>query len=130
MQFVLLIYEPREQFDERKHADDDASWGPWRAYHRALLEAGVYVGGGPLERPETAATTLRQRGGERQVQDGPYADTKEQLGGFIILDLPTLDAALEWASRCPATDYGAVEVRPMADLTRIFGPDHGAPRRG
>jgi hypothetical protein len=130
MQFVLLIYEPREQLDERKHPEDDAFWAPWRAYHRALVEAGVYVGGSPLERPDTSATTVRQRGGERQVQDGPYADTKEQLGGFIILDLATLDSALEWASRCPAAGYGAVEVRPVADLTRMFGPEHGAPAGG
>jgi hypothetical protein len=124
MQYVMLIYEPERQFDGRTNPDDDASWGPWRAYHRALVEAGVYVGGSPLERPDTTATTLRVRGGERLVQDGPYADTKEQLGGFIILELPTLDAALEWASRCPAVEYGAVEVRPLADLTRIFGPNH------
>jgi hypothetical protein len=128
MQYVMLIYEPQTQFDERRRPDGDEHWGPWRAYHRALVEAGVYAGGGPLDRPDTTATTLRQRGGERQVQDGPYADTKEQLGGFILLELPTLDAALEWAARCPAADYGAVEVRPMADLTRIFGPNHAGQR--
>jgi hypothetical protein len=126
MQYALLIYEPRGQFDERTRADDDADWGPWRAYHRALVEAGVYVGGTPLERADTTATTLRVRGGEREVQDGPYADTKEQLGGIILLELPTLDAALAWAARCPAAEYGAVELRPLADLTRIFGPNHGA----
>jgi hypothetical protein len=124
MQYAMLIYEPERQFDERTRPDHDTFWGPWRAYHRALVEAGVYVGGSPLERPDTTATTLRVRGGERQVQDGPFADTKEQLGGFIIVELPTLDAALEWAARCPAVEYGAVEVRPIADLTRIFGPGH------
>jgi hypothetical protein len=130
MQYVMLIYEPQQEFDERKRPDDDPRWGAWRTYHRALVDAGAYAGGGPLERPDTAATTVRVRGGERQVQDGPYADTKEQLGGFILLELPTLDAALKWASRCPAAEYGAVEIRPMADLTRIFGPNHGAPRGG
>jgi hypothetical protein len=130
MQYVLLIYEPEAHFGDRVRPDDDPHWGAWRAYHRALLEAGVYVGGSPLERPDTTATTLRMRGGERHVQDGPYADTKEQLGGFILLDVPTLDAALGWAARCPAAEYGAVELRPAADLTRIFGPHHGAPGRG
>jgi hypothetical protein len=130
MQYVMLIYEPADEFDRRISPDEDARWGPWRVYHRALVEAGVYVGGSPLERPDTTATTVRVRGGQRQVQDGPYADTKEQLGGFIIFELPTLDAALEWAARCPAAEYGVVEVRPMADLTRIFGPNHGAPSRG
>lgn len=124
MQYAMLIYEPARQFDDRTRPDDDASWGPWRAYHRALVEAGIYVAGSPLEPPDTTATTLRLRGGERQVQDGPFADTKEQLGGFIIIELPTLDAALEWAARCPAAEYGAVELRPLADLSRIFGPDH------
>ena len=131
MQYVMLIYEPEQQFLERHRPDDDdAHWGAWRAYHQALVDAGIYVGGSPLERPDTTATTIRVRGGERQVQDGPYADTKEQLGGFIILELPTLDAALDWASRCPAAEYGVVEVRPMADLTRIFGPGHGGRARG
>jgi hypothetical protein len=59
-------------------------------------------------------TTVRVTGGKRAIQDGPYADTKEQLAGFIILELPSLDAAIEWASRCPATSVGAVEVRPLA----------------
>lgn len=130
MQYMLLIYEPEAQFDERRHPEDDPRWSPWRTYHQALLDAGIYVGGAPLERADTTATTLRVRGGERQVQDGPYAETKEQLGGFIVLELPTLDAALEWAARCPAAEYGAVEVRPVSDLQRIFGPNHGAPARG
>jgi hypothetical protein len=130
MQYVMLIYEPGEQFEDRKRPDDDAFWGPWRAYQKALVDAGVYVGGSPLTDPSTTATTIRIRGGERQVQDGPFADTKEQLGGFIMLELPTLDAALEWASRCPAARYGAVEVRPVADLTRIFGPEPVTAQRG
>jgi hypothetical protein len=129
MQFMMLIYEPSTQFDERQRpTDDNAHWGAWRAYHQSLVDAGIYQGGGPLERPEVTATTVRVRGGERQVQDGPYADTKEQLGGFILLEVPTLDAALDCASRCPAAAYGAVEVRPLADLTRIFGPGHRGAR--
>jgi hypothetical protein len=63
--------------------------------------------------PETG-TTVRQTDGKRTVQDGPYANTKEQLAGFIIMELPSLDEALEWAGRCPATAAGAVEVRPLA----------------
>ncbi len=125
MQYVLLIYERAESFEKRERPADDAAWGPWRAYHQALLQAGVYLGGSPLTDPSTTATTVRIRGGERQVQDGPFADTKEQLGGFIILELPTLDAALEWASRCPAAEYGAVEVRPAADLTQVLGSTCG-----
>jgi hypothetical protein len=73
----------------------------------------VLVGGNPLQAPETA-TTVRIKDGKRNVQDGPFADTKEQLGGFTILELPSLDAALDWAARCPAASSGAVEVRPVS----------------
>lgn len=128
MQFVMLIYETEKEFDDRTRPDDQARWAPWRAYYQALIDAGIYLGGSPLQRPETTATTVRVRGGERQVQDGPYADTKEQLGGFMMVELPTLDAALAWAARCPAAAYGAVEVRPAADLQNIFGSQHPWPR--
>jgi hypothetical protein len=90
--------------------------GAWRAYHKALIAAGVYAGGDPLEVPETG-TTLRIEDGKRRVQDGPYADTKEQLAGMVILELSSLDAALDWAAKCPAASVGAVEVRPLSPQT-------------
>ncbi len=117
MQFALLIYESPEAFATRGNDDNDPYIGAWRAYYKALVEAGVYVGGDPLQLPETG-TTVRLKEGKRSVQDGPYADTKEQLGGFTILELPTLDAALDWAARCPAASAGAVEVRPLAPETK------------
>jgi hypothetical protein len=110
MQFALLIYESPEALATRQ---SDAYIGAWRAYHKALVDAGIFVAGDPLHVPETG-TTVRITEGKRRVQDGPYADTKEQLGGFTILELPSLDAALDWAARCPAASYGAVEVRPLA----------------
>ena len=113
MQFALLFYESPEAFATRSNQTLDPYTGAWRAYYKALVEAGVYVGGDPLELPETG-TTVRQNGGKRRVQDGPYADTKEQLGGFIILEAPSLDVALDWAARCPTASAGAVEVRPLA----------------
>jgi len=117
MQFALLIYESSEAFAARKSDGTDPYTGAWRAYHKALVESGLFVAGDPLEVPETG-TTVRIQGGKRGVQDGPYADTKEQLGGFIILELPSLDAALEWAARCPAASSGAVEVRRIAPQTK------------
>ena len=117
MQFALLIYESPEAFASRKKDENDTYTGAWRAYYKALVDAGVYVGGDPLEVPETG-TTLRLTEGKRRVQDGPYADTKEQLGGFIVLELPSLDAALDWAARCPTASAGAVEVRPLAPETK------------
>lgn len=109
----MLIYETQEVFEDRMNTEDSPYIGAWRAYYKALVNAGVYVGGEPLHPPETG-TTIRQRDGKRDIQDGPYANTKEQLAGFILLELPSLDAALEWAARCPATSVGAVEVRPIA----------------
>ena len=122
MQFALLIYESPEAFSQRDSDGTDSYTGAWRAYYRAMVEAGIYVGGDPLQVPDTG-TTVRIKGGKRHVQDGPFADTKEQLGGFTILELPSLDAALDWAARCPAASGGAVEVRPLAPDTkhRIVG---------
>src|SRR6202140_12195 len=114
MQFALLVYESPEAFAKRNgKSEPDPYLGAWRADHKAFVEAGIYVGGDPLEVPETA-TTVRIKEGKRRVQDGPFADTKEQLAGFIILELPSVDAALEWAARCPGASIGAVEVRPLA----------------
>lgn len=113
MQFALLVHESAKGFESRHHGGHEEYVGAWRAYYRALLDAGVYVGGEPLDVPDTA-TTVRLHDERQRVQDGPYAETKEQLGGFIILELPSLDAALEWAARCPAATDGAVEVRPVA----------------
>jgi hypothetical protein len=117
MQFALLVYESPEAFATRNQDEPDAYIGAWRVYYKALVEAGIYVGGDPLEVPETG-TTVRCKEAKRRVQDGPFADTKEQLGGFIILELPSLDAALDWAARCPAASAGAVEVRPLAPAAK------------
>jgi len=113
MQFALLIYESPEAWATRNKDATDPYIGAWRAYYKALVEAEVYVGGDPLEVPETG-TTVRVQDGKRRVQDGPYADTKEQLAGFIVLELPSLDEALDWAARCPTASAGAVEIRPLA----------------
>ena len=121
MKYILLICETAQNLESRKTDGPDPYIAAWRAYHKALVASGVYVGGAPLKDVGTA-TTVRLKDGRRHVQDGPFAEAKEQLGGFIILDLPSLDAALEWAARCPAAATGAVEVRPVdaaAITTRI-----------
>jgi hypothetical protein len=115
MQYALMIYESADAFDARTGKDQEAYMGAWRAYADALRHAGVMAGGKGLQSPSTG-TTVRFRDGERTVQDGPYADTKEQLGGFFIIDVPDLDAALDWAARCPVAWDGAVEVRPILGL--------------
>ncbi len=114
MKYALLVYETPELFAGRKNRDENEPiLAAWRLYHRSLVEAGIYVAGDPLHVPEMA-TTVRVKKGKRDIQDGPYADTKEQLAGFMILELPSLDTAIEWAARCPAAAMGAVEVRPLA----------------
>jgi hypothetical protein len=113
MRYAILIYENEADFAAR--ADQDRRqryWAAWRAYTEALTAAGVIRTGAALQSGATG-TTVRMNGNIRQVQDGPYADTKEQLGGFVLIDVPDLDTALDWAARCPAASYGAVEVRPV-----------------
>ena len=113
MQYALIFAEPASEFEKRNDpAQAPAYWGAWMGYIGAMREAGVMRGGHGLE-PPMLATTLRLRDGQRHVQDGPYADSKEQLGGFIIIEVPDLDAALEWGSRSPAAAVGSVELRPV-----------------
>ena len=126
MQYALLIYESPEDFATRgADRDDEPYIGAWRTYYRSMVDAGVYAGGQALDIPETGTTVLHT-GGKRQIQDGPYANTKEQLGGFILVELPSLDAALEWASRCPAAVRGAVEVRPLGSSVHLRVTSAGA----
>ena len=117
MQYVVLIYENPKDFESRGSGPSHPYVAAWRAYYKALAASGAYVSGAPLQDVGTA-TTVRMKDGQRRVQDGPFAEAKEQLGGFMILDLPSIDEALEWAARCPAAATGAVEVRP------IDGPSH------
>ena len=96
--------------------------GAYRAYAEALTKAGVLESGSGLS-PSSTATTVRIVNDKTQVLDGPYADSKEQLGGYFVITVPDLDAAISWASRCPAASHGIVEVRPLS------GPSAGL-RRG
>jgi hypothetical protein len=112
MKYVMVIYESGANLAARQAGKENPYIAAWRTYYQALVEAGAYVGGAPLKEVATS-TTVRVRNGKRQVQDGPYAEAKEQLGGFMILELSSLDAALDWAARCPAAATGALEVRPM-----------------
>jgi hypothetical protein len=113
MLFALMFNSNAEEYARRDDpAQAPAYWAAWRAYMDAVNAAGVAVGGAQLEVPGTA-TTVRIRDGERFVQDGPYADTRELLGGFLLIDVPSLDEALQWAARSPSSSAGSTEVRPM-----------------
>lgn len=115
MEYAILMYESATEFARRGSADHDAYMSAWDAYIGAVQAAGIQTGGAGLQGPGVA-TTVRLRGGQRSVQDGPYADSKEQLGGFLTIKTDTLDQALEWAARCPAATSGAVEIRPLLSM--------------
>ncbi|MCJ9674524.1 YciI family protein [Neorhizobium sp. BETTINA12A] len=110
MKYMLMIYRDEALF--AADAKSGAHSAPYIAYAEALKKSGALVGGDRLQVSE-AASTVRVAGNRTEVLDGPYADTKEQLGGFYIIDVPDLDAALEWAAKCPGAINGAIEVRPM-----------------
>lgn len=112
MNYTLLIYETSADFSVRSDTGrKDEYWAAWKYYSQAVKDAGIFVGGAGLQPPGTA-TTLGFKDGQRWVQDGPFADSKEQLAGFYIINVPDLDVALEWAARCPRSPTRVVEVRP------------------
>ena len=112
MLYMLCVYSDQNELASLPEPEIGRRMGAYEAYARALDEAGVIVGSNRL-RPATTATTIRVRDGRTQVLDGPYAETKEQLGGYFLIDVPDLDAAISWAARCPGALYGAMEVRPI-----------------
>jgi hypothetical protein len=116
MEYMLLFHQPATELERTQ--DDPASadyWESWRAYMSAIYSAGIVTSGQVLQPPSTA-TTVRVRDGQREVLDGPFADTKEMLGGYLIIDVPSLDDALVWAARSPSSRTGSTEVRPVAVL--------------
>ncbi len=113
MQFMLLLNDPESEFAKRNDAAQaGAYWGGWNAFIGEMAKAGIIVNGDGLQSP-TTATTVRIRDGKRLVQDGPFADAKEQLGRYFIIEVPDLDTALERAARAPSASVASVEVRPV-----------------
>jgi hypothetical protein len=112
MQYLFLIYGNEGTWSTMTSEQQEQGKAAFTAYTQALKNDGVYVGSNRLQ-PTAASTTVRVANGKSQVLDGPYADTKEQLGGYYLVDVPDLDAALAWAARCPAASFGLVEVRPV-----------------
>jgi hypothetical protein len=112
MQYILLLHANEAGFAQMTPEQQQQGMAAYMAYSEALAKAGVVKGSNRL-RPVATATTVRVVDGKTQVLDGPYADTKEQLGGYFLIDVPDLDAALSWAARCPGAGNGTVEVRPI-----------------
>jgi hypothetical protein len=112
MQYILMNYVEEAGWARLTKAEQEQGMAAAYAYVEALTKAGVFVGSNRLQ-PSASATTVRTASGKAQVLDGPYADSKEQLGGYYIIEVPDLDAALAWAARCPGAGYGIVEVRGL-----------------
>jgi hypothetical protein len=113
MKYVLFFNEPAAAIPQDNTTPAaQAYWGAWGAYVTALAQSGIMVSGEGLM-PPTMTTTVMMRDGKRVVQDGPYAESKDILGGFFVIEVPDLDVALEWAARSPASSTGHTEVRPV-----------------
>jgi hypothetical protein len=112
MQYMLMVYANEGGFATLGKAEAEAALGAYSAYSAALKKSGAMVASDRLQ-PTSAATTVRVADGKTQVLNGPYAETKEQLGGYFLIEAPDLDAAIAWAARCPGSSHGAVEVRPV-----------------
>src|SRR5687767_2256627 len=110
MQYMLLIYNDETWWERLSEEEGRALMGEYFAYTDDLRSAGAFVSGEPLQ-PTTTAKTVNVRDGERFVSDGPFAETKEQLGGFYLIDVDSPDAALEWAAKIPSARVGRIEVR-------------------
>jgi hypothetical protein len=112
MQYLLMAYVDETGWPKMSKSEQEQGIAAYAAYSEALKTSGAMKGSNRLQ-PSSVATTVRNTNGKPQVLDGPYVDSKEQLGGYFLIDVPDLDAALSWASRCPAVNHGVVEVRPI-----------------
>jgi hypothetical protein len=112
MKYMLLIYANENGWSAMTPEQRGQGMAAYGAYTQAVTEAGVLVASNRLRNTDTA-TTVHIQNGESKVLDGPYAESKEQLGGFYMIDVPDLDTALSWAARCPGASHGTVEVRPI-----------------
>lgn len=112
MKYMLLIYGDEAKMRAIPKEDASKMMPAYIAYTEALKKAGILLGGDRLQFTETA-TTVRIREGKTNVVNGPYAEAKEQLAGYYLIDVPDMDSALSWAARCPGAGVGSVEVRPL-----------------
>jgi len=112
MQYTLLIYTDPAYFARSQPDETQKRIAAYNAYFEALKKEDVMVSSNRL-RPTSDATTVQVANGKTNVLNGPYAETREELGGYFLIDVPDLDAAISWAARCPGSSHGKVEVRPV-----------------
>ena len=111
MRYMMLIHHDEVAL---ANAPQKELWADYAAFNEALAKAGAGMSAGERLQPASAATTVRATDGSTDVLDGPYADTKEQLAGYFMIDVADLDEAIAWARRCPSSRYGSIEIRPLA----------------
>ena len=112
MDYLLLLYSNEEGWTHMTPEQQQQGYAAYMAYTEALKKAGAYKASQRLQ-PVATATTVHVTDGKSQVLDGPYVESKEQLGGFYLIEAPDLDSALAWAARCPGASHGTIEVRPI-----------------
>ena len=117
MRYLLLIYNDERGWDDMSEDEQAAQLPRWNAYTESLQSAGILRGGDALQ-PTASATTVRVRDGETQLTDGPFAETREQLGGFYLVEAKDLDEAIDLAARIPSSRVGTIEVRPIMPTAR------------
>ena len=115
MRYMLMIYTAPGTWEGMSEEERNATMGEYYDYTDSLEEAGILRAGAPLESVDTA-TTVRVRDGERLTTDGPFAETREVLGGYYVIEVDTLDEALDHAARIPGARHGSVEVRPVVQV--------------
>ena len=112
MEYLLLVHVDPTTLQALRQAEMTTALAAYGAYTESLHKAGIAKGGNRLRHADTA-TTVRVKGGKTEVHNGPFIETREQLGGYYLIDVPDLDTALAWAARCPGSSHGAVEVRAV-----------------
>ena len=112
MRYLVLIYDAESTFTKMPPAELQGLMSEWRTFHDSIHASGAVQAGARL-RPIATASTVRVRSGKATTTDGPFAETKEQLGGFYLIDVPSLDEALAWARKMPSARFGSIEVRPV-----------------
>jgi hypothetical protein len=122
MKYLLTLYGEEGGWDDVTPEEMQAGMKPWDEFSQAVTEAGVFIAGEGLQPSATASTVKKESEDQQLVTDGPFAETKEQLGGFYLLECENLDEALAWAKKVPLTPPGSIEVRPVMDYTE-FGYD-------
>ena len=121
MQYLLMLHVEEAGWSKLTKAQQEEGAAAYLAYTEALKKSGVHKGSNRLQ-PTSTATTVRVANGKSQVLDGPYIESKEQIAGYYLIDVPDLDAAISWAARCPAASHGAVEVRPVWAMSASAAP--------